>query len=242
MAKRIKADLHIHTCLSPCADLTMTSTGIVQMAISKGMDAIAICDHNSAGNAEAVMEAAVGHGLCVIPGLEVASAEEVHILGLFGNVEDALSMQDIVYDHLEGTNDEEAFGPQALVDGSGEYIATTDKLLIGATSLSLMEVVDQIKSLNGLAIASHIDREGFSIVGQLGFIPDDLALDGLEVSPRADLDTFMSQYPGYTVVCSSDAHHLDDIANGFTRFEIEDMTFEEIRMAFCEDKGRKVIC
>jgi hypothetical protein len=220
----------------------MTSTGIVKMAASKDIDLIAVCDHNSAQNAEAVIEAGKKHGVWVIPGLEVTSSEEVHILGLFEKIEDALSLQQFVYDNLEGVNDEDVFGPQVLVDGAGEYTEMIDKLLIGATSLPLQAVVSEIKNLDGLAVASHINREGFSIVGQLGFIPDDLPLDGLEVSPTADPGVFRSNYPQHAILCGSDAHSLDNIGKCFTLFDTQDVSFEEVRLAIRGEKGRRIVC
>jgi PHP family Zn ribbon phosphoesterase len=219
----------------------MTSTGIVEMAIAKNMGAIAVCDHNSAENVEAVLKAAEGKGLCVVPGLEVTSTEEVHVLGLFGHVDDALLLQQEVYEHLDGENDPDAFGPQAVVDEYGDYTAINEKLLIGATTLSLQTVVDRIKALNGLAVASHIDREGFSIVGQLGFVPEGLPLDALEISPKGDRSETASHYPGYTIVCGSDAHFLEDIGKGFTDFLLEEATFDEIRMAIHGENGREVM-
>lgn len=140
---------------------------------------IAICDHNSAENVQAVIRAAEKVGLAVIGGMEITSREEVHVLGLFQ--EDLLlnAVQDVIYDNLQGENDPGIFGEQLVMDGQDRVIRRNRRLLIGATNLSLDEVVRIIHEFNGLAIASHVDRPSFSVLSQLGFIPEDLQLDGV---------------------------------------------------------------
>lgn len=185
MPVEFRADLHIHTCLSPCADLLITPYRIVEKAASLGLNIIAICDHNSAENVEVAKRVAKEKGINAISGIEITSSEEVHILGLFGDIEDALKMQDIVYENLQlGENDEEVFGMQVIVNEKDEVLDFNKRLLIGATRLSVNKIVETIHSLGGLAIAAHIDREGFGIIGQLGFIPPELKLDALEISPN----------------------------------------------------------
>ncbi|MBI5188431.1 MAG: PHP domain-containing protein, partial [Nitrospirae bacterium] len=175
MPVEFRADLHIHTCLSPCADLLITPYRIVEKAASLGLNIIAICDHNSAENVEVAKRVAKEKGINAISGIEITSSEEVHILGLFGDIEDALKMQDIVYENLQlGENDEEVFGMQVIVNEKDEVLDFNKRLLIGATRLSVNKIVETIHSLGGLAIAAHIDREGFGIIGQLGFIPPEL--------------------------------------------------------------------
>ena len=183
MLKRIKADLHIHTCLSPCGETDMTPAMIVQKAKSKRLDVIGICDHNSSENVRVIKNIGDKNNLKVLGGMEVTSKEEVHILALFDDDEDLSKLQKIVYENLKGENNEELFGYQLIVDEQDEIIDLNKKLLIGATDLTVDEVVEHIHSLNGLAIASHVDRERFSLIGQLGFVPEGLDLDGLELSP-----------------------------------------------------------
>ena len=239
----LHADLHIHTCLSPCAELEMSPRGIVSAALSKGIDMIAVCDHNSAENAAAVIEASRQTNLTVLPGMEVTSKEEVHILGLFGTPDDAARMQMLVYEHLEGQNDAETFGMQVVVEADGTVAGFNDKLLIGATDLSLERVVGAIHDHNGLTIAAHIDREGFGILGQLGFIPPDLDLDALEVSSRvslADAAATFAECSGYTFMRSSDAHVLDAIGSGTTPLMMKDASFDDLKMALKGEQGRGV--
>jgi len=239
----IHADLHIHTCLSPCAELEMWPRGIVNEAVNKGIDMIAVCDHNSAENVAAVMEASGPSDLVVLPGMEITSKEEVHILGLFGTPDDATRMQALVYEHLEGENDEATFGLQVVVEADGTVAGYNDRLLIGATNLSLENIVQAIHEQNGLAIAAHIDREGFGILGQLGFIPPDLSLDALEVSSKVNLrdaPARFKEYRNYTFLSSSDAHVLEDIGKGRTPLLMEEPSFDELGMALKCEQGRRV--
>jgi PHP family Zn ribbon phosphoesterase len=244
IVRRFVADFHIHTCLSPCGDLKMSPRRIVQTAVAKKIDIIGICDHNSAENTAAVIKAAEDEKLKVIPGIEVTSKEEVHILALFGKGDDALELQSIIYDNLDGENDEEVFGPQVVANETEEVIGFNEKLLIGATDLSIKNIVDSIHLLNGLAIASHIDRESFSIIGQLGFIPDDLGLDGLEISRRItyqEAKKRFADYSNYSLVRSSDAHFLEDIGSATTTLLLEEATLEEIEKALGAKEGRKIL-
>ncbi len=242
MLKTLKADLHMHTCLSPCADLRMSPLAIAEQAKIKEIDILGICDHNSAENVPALIKAAKKFEISVLPGIEVTSQEEVHILALFDELGSALKLQKLIYDNLPGENDQEAFGMQVVVNDKGEVLRFNQKLLIGASTLTVEEVVQAIHSLNGLAIASHIDREGFSITGQLGFIPDNLGLDALEISPNISFSEATKKYqPSLPLICSSDAHNLDEIGKGYTSFYIKEGTTEEIKKALANEEGRKII-
>ena len=234
--RELRADLHIHTCLSPCAESEMVPAAIVKQARALGLDMIAICDHNSTENVAAVAEAGRREGVSVIPGIEITSREEVHVLGLFPTEKHAGDVQAIVYDGLPGENDEEAFGPQAIVDSSDRVVGVNRKLLIGATVLTLEEVVGAIHDCGGLAIASHIDRQSFGLVGQLGFVPEGLELDALEISPDAPTQGW-EQYP---LVTSSDAHWLKDIGRSSTLFFARQASWEEIARALRGEDFRKV--
>jgi 3',5'-nucleoside bisphosphate phosphatase len=240
-----EVDLHIHTVLSPCTELAeMTPTAIVKTAKERGLDIIAICDHNSARNAAATFRAAEGRGLLVIPGMEIASIEEVHILGLFSDIARAEAMQDEVYARLEGLNQEEVFGSQIVVDEFDMVEDFDERLLIGATTLSIDRVVNMIHALEGLAIASHVDRQGFGIFGQLGFVPEGLSLDALEVSKRLDIASARKKYKiASDVVCvrSSDAHYLADIGCVRTGCLMAAPSFNELRKAFGKVDGRRIL-
>ncbi|MCK4358116.1 MAG: PHP domain-containing protein [Candidatus Cloacimonetes bacterium] len=243
MINRFKFDLHIHTCLSPCGDLEMVPTKIIKRAKLKGLDVIGICDHNASENVKAVKKAGELENVKVLGGMEVTSKEEVHILTLFDEDEDLIGFQKIIYENLHGVNNDELFGYQLVVDENDEILDTNNRLLIGATELSVEEIVEKARSLNGLVIASHVDRERFSIIGQLGFIPEGLDLDGLELSARYVFGKKNLDFPmasGFPLVTFSDAHYIDDIGKTSTTFFINDVKISEIKKALSGEDGRKL--
>jgi len=237
MMRKVRADLHLHTCLSPCADAQMQATAIVREAKKAGLDMIGISDHNSAENVAAVVKAGAREGLPVIAGMEITSEEEVHILGLFNTEQDLMNMQDVIYQNLPEGDYGQAYGPQTVIDEWDNVVGANSRLLLGATTLTVEEVVDAIHKRSGVAIASHIDRERFGLIGQLGFIPEGLKLDALEVSSLSSVE----QEFDYPIVTFSDAHYLDDIGKSSTCFMIEDASVDEIRKALRNEMGRKVV-
>jgi len=242
--KKFRADLHIHSCLSPCSDWAMSPKKIIQQCLSAGLDLIGICDHNSAENAGAAMREGRSRGLAVLPGMEVCSREEVHILALFDRLDPALEMQDYVYANLPGENNAEVFGFQVVANEDDEVIGENPRLLIGATGLRLHEIVDKTHELDGVSISCHVDRPGYGIINQLGFIPEDLDLDGLEVSHRIKLETAARAVPGigsFACITASDAHYPDDIGKASTVFEMAAPTLAEIRLALLGKDGRRIL-
>ncbi len=215
----------------------MLPTAIVREARSRGLDVIGICDHNSAENVGAVTRAGARESLSVVPGIEITTREEVHILGLFPDETAALGVQSVVYESLPGKNDQETYGYQVVVDDRDELLELNERLLIGATELTLEEVVAAIHAGGGLAIAAHIDRQSFGILGQLGFIPPGLDLDAVELSPHASFDA----YEGFPVTTSSDAHALHDIGKSWTSFLVKAGSFDEIGSALLGQEGRAAV-
>jgi PHP family Zn ribbon phosphoesterase len=245
MPVEFRADLHIHSCLSPCADLFMTPRNIIEKAASLGINIIAVCDHNSAENIAVTQDLGKKRGISVIPGMEITSSEEVHLLGLFGSLDNAYAMQAIIYEHLQpGENDEDAFGMQVVVNEEDEVLGFNKRLLIGSTDLSVNRIVELIHGFRGIAIASHIDREGFGIIGQLGFIPPEISFDALEISSRINMDTALDRFGMYRSIpwiTSSDAHQLEDIGRKTAGLYMNHATFEELRLALAGEGGRKMI-
>ena len=245
--RRIKADLHVHTCLSPCSGLDMSPREVVNAALQQGIDLIGVCDHNSAENVLAVKKAGRRNGLMVLGGMEVASSEEAHILVFFDDDDDLLNFQEYVYRHLTGRNDEHAFGLQVIADDEDGVTGFCDRLLIGATSLPAETISARAREAKGesLVIAAHVDRESFSIIGQLGFIPPGLGLDAVEISGRITAVALAAQYPGcgnYPVITGSDAHGPGDIGKRFTWLTVEDGTIAEIKKALTRRDNRKAEC
>lgn len=235
------ADLHIHSCLSPCGELEMSPVRIAERAKNVGLDLIAICDHNSVENAGAVLKACSRRNLSVIAGMEITTSEEIHIVGLFPDLHAALAAQRVVYENLPGKNDEEIFGLQVIANEDDEVEGFNPRLLIGATTLSLQEVIDLVHTNGGLALAAHFDRESFSLVSQLGFIPENLQLDGIESASTADCDDIVGKGGNSpTVICSSDAHRLEEIGSKRTTLYASEPTFVEVGMALKGVNGRRM--
>ena len=217
----------------------MSPRNIVSAAKRKGLDVIGICDHNSAENVPAVEKTARREGIRVIGGMEVTSKEEVHVLALFETDEALFSLQEIVYDNLQGTNDEKLYGEQVIVNEEEEVVGFNQKLLIGATDITIDRLVDLVHERGGLAIASHVDREGFGIIGQLGFIPEGLSLDALELADPSGRDR-VPKDAGFPFITSSDAHAVELVGNRFTLFLMRNISIEEMRRCLRGEGGRAV--
>lgn len=242
--KVFKGDLHIHTCLSPCASLEMSPVAIVKEGLSRGLDLIAICDHNSAENTGAAIRAGAERGLHVLPGMEINSLEEVHILAIFDTEKQAVAMQEIVYRHLDGVNSPDIFGEQIVANEFDEVEGYNHRMLIGGTGLKLNEIIREVHGLGGVSIASHVDRPSYSIISQLGFLPPGLDLDAVEVSYRAKIEEVTESIPEIKelpIIKSSDAHFNSDIGRAYTSFLIETPSVDEVRMALRGKYGRKVV-
>ncbi|HWR57678.1 MAG TPA: PHP domain-containing protein, partial [Thermodesulfovibrionales bacterium] len=158
----------MHTCLSPCSELDMTPREIVRVSIERGLSIIAVTDHNSAENTGATRRAAEGTGLNVLAGMEISSSEEVHILALFEFQDHAEQMQNVIYANLpSGENDERLYGNQVIANEYNEVMGFNKRLLISATNLTARRILDLIASYGGISIASHIDKDAFSVLSQL---------------------------------------------------------------------------
>lgn len=208
-------DLHIHTALSPCADSEMTPNNIVNMAILKQLDIIAITDHNSCENAKAVIDAANGKDITVIAGMEIESSEEIHMICLFPDLNQALNMQNIVYDNLPKLeNRENIFGQQLIYDSEDRVIAHQNRMLLTATYISIEDIVEYTYRFNGVTYPAHIDRNSYSIISNLGMIPEQLNINAVEYSNFELFQNLIQSHnylKRYLTINSSDAHYLEDI-------------------------------
>jgi predicted metal-dependent phosphoesterase TrpH len=222
----------------------MRPLAIVRQAKQKGLDVIGICDHNSTRNVAAVRQASRQEGLTVIGGVEVCSEEEVHILALFDEEENLREMQQLIDENLRMENNPELFGQQWLCDEHDAIVGHEVKLLIGATRLSVEEVVENIHRLGGMAVASHIDRDSFSLFSQLGFVPKGLQINALEISPLHSVPEtrkHFRQIGDYPLVRFSDAHRLKEIGTAFTTFRGVSPCATEFGKALQGKEGREVI-
>lgn len=221
----------------------MSPRKITDRASKQNVQIIAICDHNTAENAAAVMKAAESKAIIVLPGMEVCSREEIHLLAVFEILEAAMDLQSELYDRMTGKNDPDAFGLQVVSNEMDEVMGFQDRLLIGAVDLTVEQIVAAIHRRGGLAIASHIDRESFSVVSQLGFIPGTLSFDALELSctiDDAEARRRFAVYENSTFIRNSDAHDLDAIGTNTSEYLLERPTFPEIRLALQKKDGREV--
>lgn len=245
--KRYKADLHLHTCLSPCADIWNTPKRLIEKAKEGGIHIIGICDHNSAENVASALRYAEKYcprEVTVVPGMEITTAEEIHLLGLFDNLSQALEMQSFVYARLTGKNDPEVFGEQIIVNEDEEVLGFNDLLLSSAVSASLEEVIDRIHLLGGIAVAAHVDRPSFSVISQLGVFPEGAKFDAVEISSAISLEEARQKFPEierFPVITSSDAHYLHWIGNAATEFLLAKPGLNEISLALKQKDGRRIL-
>jgi hypothetical protein len=208
-------DLHIHSALSPCGDNDMTPNNIVNMSLLKGLDIISITDHNSAKNLPAIIEVAKDKEIVIIPGIEVNTKEEVHLLCYFPTLDDAMAFDKYIESYLPHIlNNKEIFGEQLILNSEDKLIGQVDNLLINALHLSIDEIFSLVKKWDGVVIPAHIDRDSYSIISNLGFIPSHLSITTLELSSSVKEENFknwLKKYKNYQFIQSSDAHSLEKI-------------------------------
>ncbi len=237
-----QADLHIHTVLSACAEVEMIPPLIVDEALLKGLDIIAITDHNATANVAAVMEAARGTGLTVLPGMEFQAQEEVELLCIFDTLEQATAWQQEVSAHLLPLqNDPERFGPQFVVDAEGDFVREELSFYQGPAQIPLEEATRVVHALGGLVIPAHITRPAKGLLGVLGLWPSHLTTDAAEVSPRLHPSEARQRYPllpDVPLITNSDAHWLDVIGQVRTTFFLAAPTIAELRRALHGVDGR----
>jgi hypothetical protein len=244
MLRAFRCDLHIHTCLSPCADLDMYPRALIEKSIAERLDVIAVCDHHASENMEYVLSLTMGRPITVLPGMELCSLEEVHVLALFDDLSPLLKLQTTVYEHLPGRNREDLFGPQVIVNDLDEVEGMNERLLIGASDMPLNHIIHEIHALGGLALASHIDRPSYSVLSQLGFIDAGTPFDALEISAAIGMKQARRQYPelsAHAMVQSSDAHSLKDIGRAFSTIIMQAATIDELKLAFEGREGRQIV-
>lgn len=217
-------DFHIHSCLSPCADMEMTPHSIAGMSYINGLNAIAVADHNTARNVRAVTKAAQEYGVTVVPAIEAESAENIHVLCLFPTIEAAEKMGEMLEASLPPVkNRVDIFGEQCIMNECDEKTGEIDVLLVNATTMPLGDVKREVEALGGVCIAAHIDREKNGIVSILGCVPPEYEFSTLELS--GNVEFYAKQYKYIT---DSDAHYLTDISEKVNFLEIDEITVEEI--------------
>jgi PHP family Zn ribbon phosphoesterase len=239
--RTFRAELHVHTVLSPCAEVEMIPPLIVREALARGITLLAITDHNASANVGAVQKAAAGSGLTVLPGMELQTREEVHLLCLFDTLAQMASWQAMVDERLPKIeNNVEFFGEQFIVDETGDFIRRETRLLITSANLTFGEAVKGVEHLGGLAIPAHVDRKTFGLIGVLGFVPPDVSLAALEISRHLSPAEARARFPqiqGYPLLQGGDVHRLEEFL-GANEFTLAEPTIAEIRRALLAQEGR----
>lgn len=237
-----KADLHIHSVLSPCCDLEMSASKVMKTAKEKGLKIIAITDHNSMANCAVYEKAAHELGIVFFWGTEIQTIEEIHIIALFEDKESALSFDEELYESLLPVkNNPDFFGDQVVIDEKENIVRFEDKALINSSRWSLEELVEKLSKINSFYYPAHVDSHAYSIIGQLGFIPAELVFTALEITAGCNEQEFLKEHPSllsYSLIKSSDAHYLKDIGSGITKFFVKEPTLKEVRLA-CQKNGRR---
>lgn len=212
-------DLHIHSDLSPCGSEEMTPNNIVNMAYIKGLNIISITDHNSVKNYPAIKKVAVERNIEVIPGMEISSREEVHLLCFFREYVNALEVDKIIYESLPNINNNATiFGQQNIYNEKDEAIGQIEKLLLNSSQYSIEEIFNIVKKHKGIVIPAHVNRQAYGMVGVLGFIPNNLNINYIEI---ADKDLINDEiYKNFNVIQNSDAHRLVDISEPINYFNV----------------------
>lgn len=222
-------DFHIHSALSPCGDEDMTPNNIVNMAAIKGLDIIALTDHNSSGNCAAAMAAAKGLPLMVLPGMELCTAEECHIVCLFPHLPECLSFDEYVRARYAPVkNKPDIFGRQLFMDSEDEIVGEEETLLTTSTEISVDEVSDLVAGFGGVAFPAHIDRPSYSVLAMLGFLAPEMGFHTAELSKHCQsVEELLPSHPylsEYRIVRNSDAHYLGDIAERENCLELAELT------------------
>lgn len=234
---RCAYDFHIHSCLSPCGDADMTPANLVGMAKVKGLDVIALTDHNSSRNCEAALAAGARLGVLVLPGMELCTAENIHVVCLFAALDGALAFAGEVYRALPDIgNRPEIFGEQQVMDENDRVVAHEEKLLLNAADIRIDRAASMAARFGGAAFPAHIDRPANGAIGVLGGFPAGAGFLSAELSKSCDETEFLRAHPetkGLAFLHDSDAHYLWDIAEPMHFIELPELTPEAVVESIC---------
>ncbi|PID95624.1 MAG: histidinol-phosphatase [Bacteroidetes bacterium] len=240
-----KADLHIHTVLSPCGSLDMSPSNIVRTALDKELDIIGITDHNSTLQCKSVLEAAKDKPITIYCGVEITTKEEAHCLAFFDGLDTLALFQHYLDEHLPHVSyNPDKFGYQVVVDAEENIIYEEERWLVPGINQNIDQIAQKVHELNGLFIPAHINKMKNSLISQLGFIPFDLEADAYEISRHITREEMIKQQPqlaNKTILQDSDAHFINDIGSVFNTIEMEDTSFEAFRKALKQENNCKVI-
>lgn len=244
MMNQYRADLHIHTVLSPCGDIYMSPSAIVGRAKELGLDMIAICDHNTTRQVKVTQQLGRENGILVIGGVEVTSQEEAHALAYFETDEQLDAFQAFIDGHLPHIPlDEERCGYQLIVDENEDVIGDEPWLLWSALDVDLDGLYDKVHEIGGLFVPAHVNKPSTSLMSQLGFIPPDLKADALELFRNVTKEDFLKKnayLKRFAFTQSSDAHFLHQIGETYCVFHMNELNFNEFKKTLKEENGRYI--
>lgn len=208
-------DFHIHSCLSPCGDNDMTPYNLVNMAKLLGLDAIALTDHNTSQNCRAAVKVGESIGLTVIPGMELCTSEEVHVVCLFDDLKNAEAFSEYVLSAAPKIkNRPDIFGEQLIMNEADEIIGTQELLLTAASGISIENSVELVSEYGGFCYPAHIDRSSYSVISNLGMITEEMDFRAVEMTENANRAALIEKNPiikNMPVIVSSDAHYLENM-------------------------------
>ncbi len=225
-------DLHNHSCLSPCGDNDMTPYNLVNFAKLLNLDVIALTDHNTCLNCPAAVKVGEDIGVTVIPGMELCTSEEIHVVCLFPDVENALAFSDYVRKNIPPVrNRPDIFGEQRVMDDKDNIIGVEELLLITATNIGIYQVPELVKKYGGVAFPAHIDRDSYSVISNLGGIDLSMGFNCAEITDEADVEAYLSKYPDLkkmTLLTDSDAHYLENMNMNPRHLELDSLSAQSV--------------
>lgn len=237
-----KADLHIHTVLSPCGDLEMSPSNIVDRALARGLDMIAISDHNTTRQVKVTQKVGRDRGLFVLGGVEVTSQEEAHCLAFFATDAQLDEFQLFLDEHLPKIpNDEDRFGYQLIVDENEEIVGEEEFHLLNGIDVDIEGIYEEVHRIGGLFVPAHVNKGSTSLMSQLGFIPPDIKADGLEINKFTTKEEFLKKnayLKKFGFITDSDAHFVDNIGDVYNVLYMEHRNFDEFHKALQGIDGR----
>lgn len=240
--KSYRADLHLHTVLSPCGDIYMSPSAIIEQAKKLHLDVIAITDHNSTRQVKVTQQLGKENGILVIGGVEITTQEEAHALAYFETDEQLDAFQEFLDENLPHIpNDEERFGYQLIVDKDEEITGEEEWLLLSAIDADLDTLYEKVHEIGGLFVPAHVNKPASSLMSQLGFIPPDIKADALEISKHVKKEDFLKKFAylkKFMFTKSSDAHFLHIIGEVHCVLNMYDLSFDEFRKTLKGEDGR----
>lgn len=226
------SDLHMHSCLSPCGDADMTPNNLVNMSVLNGLEIIALTDHNTCKNCPAAAKVAQEAGIVLVPGMELCTSEEAHIVCLFPTVDKAMEFDAYVEKHIPPIpNKPEVFGEQLILNELDETVGHVEPLLITATDISVDNVVELTAKFGGASFPAHIDKSAYSVISSLGIFPDYAGFCVAELSSRGDENYIRTLSPALSTmpfIRNSDAHYLENIPDANFQIELPELSAEAL--------------